>query len=451
MDQKILKNIQKIQDSFEYFVFNIFSQSFPGFVGGQHLKNIAEILQNNNRTARISARDHFKSTSLYAFIMWRIWCDWDKNIEAHYFSYSQGMSAYHIEKIKTLISINPFFDGCVDHKPTADSIIKYSWDGIHFFKLDPVGLLKFKRGIHCEDIYVDDPFQDPDNKMLLTKIVKINNVVKNQLMEMPNRFFHVVGTPQTFDDFFFNKDIMSRFKVSQMPAVKDWKNKVALWPEFRPWEELMSRKLEKGEKVFNLEYMCQPMYAEEAYFNRNQLMEVVNPDLKNLDIKQKHELDGEIIGGLDIGKKSHPSHIIIFQFKKGKWKQLYQAFWDHMDYVKQIEWCEILIEKLGIDYLYYDATRGELEGLLEQNKLPTQMKPVNFNTKTKFDMATQFDIAVSNKNIELINDRRFIDQILMVTNDLEALETVEGHADSFWSTCLCFNFLLQPKPNIRFL
>jgi len=101
--------------------------------------------------------------------------------------------------------------------------------------------------------------------------------------------------------------------------------------------------------------------------------------------------------------------------------------------------------------LYYDDTRGELESLKEQNKIPHQMKPINFNTKTKFSMASEFDKLVSNNNIELINDRRFIEQMLLVTNDLQALETPEGHADSFWSTCLCFNYLLQPKPEIRFI
>jgi len=429
---------------------NIFSKSFPKFIGGQHITNTAKFLQASNRTARISARDHFKSTSLYAFIMWRLWCDWDRNVEAHYFSFSQKMSEYHIRKIKSFIATNPFFIQCQDLKRNAEGVMKYSWDGQHFFSLDPHGLLTFKRGIHCEDIYIDDPFQDPENKMLLTNIMKINRIVTSNILEMPNRYLHIVGTPQTNDDFFFDKKVMSRFAVDIMPAIQNEAERKVLWEEYIDWDELMSRKGEKGEKIFNCEYMCSPVYAEEAFFTRTQLMPVVK-DIKPLDIGQKHNLDGEVVGGFDIGKKAHPSHLSVFQVNGEKWKMIYQLFMDSWDYNRQLEYLEMAIENLGIDYLYYDDTRGELESLKEQNKIPHQMKPINFNTKTKFSMASEFDKLVSNNNIELINDRRFIEQMLLVTNDLQALETPEGHADSFWSTCLCFNYLLQPKPEIRFI
>ena len=446
-----MTKLKATQDSFEYFVFEIFSKSFDNFIGGNHVKTTAQLLQHNKQTARVSARDHFKSTSLYAFIMWRIWCDWNINIESHYFSYGHQMSEYHIQKIKILIANNPFFAECIDLKPTADSIIKYTWDNKHAFKLNPRGLLGFKRGIHCDDLYVDDPFQDPDNKMLLTGIKKINNIVKSNIMEMPSRFFHIVGTPQTHDDFFFDKNVMTRFNVKFLPAIIDEKKKQVLWPEFRGWEELMKRKLEKGEKLFAQEYLCSPVYAEEAFFTRDQITQVIHNELTCVDINTKHKFEGDIIAGFDIGKKAHPSHFAAFQVLEERWKMIYHKFMDNWDYTAQLDWLRDAIANLGIDKLYYDDTRGEFEGFKEKNELPPQMEGVHFNVKTKQNMSAQFDKLVSNGTIELINDRRFIEQILLVTNDLQAVETAEGHGDSFWSVSLALNWLVQPVPNIRFL
>ena len=51
-------------------------------------------------------------------------------------------------------------------------------------------------------------------------------------------------------------------------------------------------------------------------------------------------------------------------------------------------------------------------------------------------MATNFEKMVENNEVELLNDRRMLDQILVVDNDLQALETPEGHGDSFWSIAL---------------
>ena len=87
-----------------------------------------------------------------------------------YFSYNYTMAAYHTEKIKLAIVNNPFYSDLKDHKKAAESVLKFSWDGKTFITLDPRGLLEFKRGIHCPLIYVDDPFQDPANKLLLTNI-----------------------------------------------------------------------------------------------------------------------------------------------------------------------------------------------------------------------------------------------------------------------------------------
>jgi len=443
------KILTKAVNDFEYFVFNVFSKSFDRFIGGEHIIWTSKFLENK-KTMRISARDHFKSTSLYAHFMWNLCRNSHRHTETHYFSFQQSMAGYHIGKIKALIARNPFFEDLIDHKSTAENVIKYSWDNEHFHTIEPHGLLAFKRGIHCDCVYVDDPLQDPANKMVTTIITKVNNVIKTQLLDMPriDGECHIVGTPQTTIDFFFDKNLREIFKYAELPAEKDHSNKIALWPEYMDWDELMGRRKTRGQRIYNQEFLCSPVYTEEGFFKREQVYSRVNKDLKNNSCYTLRETDNEVIAGFDIGKKAHPSHLAVFEKVKNKRVCIAQVFMDGWDYIKQVEFLQMAIDNLGIDQLYYDATRGEFESFLEQDLLPSEMIPVNFNLKTKGAMSAEFDKAVTNNEIEFINDKRFLEQILLVDNELKAIETPDGHGDSFWSTALSFYDKIEGEPNI---
>jgi hypothetical protein len=74
-------------------------------------------------------------------------------------------------------------------------------------------------------------------------------------------------------------------------------------------------------------------------------------------------------------------------------------------------------------------------------------KPVVFKVKTKFDMASNFDRLLNNKEgtkITLLNRQRMIDSILSVNNDLEAPESEIGHGDAFWSIGLALYAHVKP-------
>ena len=243
--------LARAAEDLKVFTREIFSASeslFPnGFIAGEYPDRVCDFLQENKKTARVGPREHFKSTSLYDHFMWLLLSHSTKNIECHYFSYQYQMAAYHVAKIKQAIKSNPFFAGIKDKKSMAESVISFTWDGEHYITLEPHGLLEFKRGIHAEVIYVDDPFQDPSNKMIVTVIKKINDIIRGQVLDMAKEQIHISGTPQTNDDFFFDKNIMSRFATMITPAEVDPINQVALWPEWMGWEELQARKREKGE------------------------------------------------------------------------------------------------------------------------------------------------------------------------------------------------------------
>lgn len=439
MDQKqhnVIKRIIELgKNDLVYFTNEIFSQAFKPFEIGEHVDNSVKFLSENLKTARISAKDHFKSTSIYAHFLHKVMYDQSRNY--FYFSYMDQMSAYHISKIKELVKANPYFNELIDYKTTAEGVIKYGWPGKEPITLKGKGMLSFKKGIHCDGVYVDDPFQEEQKKLTGEQIKKINHVFKTEIMDMPLQggFLHVVGTAQTYHDFFFDKKTMSRFKVRIMPAIKDYAKKEVLWPEHMDWEELQRRLEERGPKVFNQEYLCIPSWAEDAFFkDKEKFMQRVNPKLE--PIRQMNE-NCYVVGGWDPGKRVHPAHVVVFaQYRSGFWTNIYEKWFDRVPYSEQLEHVEDLIERLKIDEMGYDATRGEFETEQEKGELAPELVPIVFKTKTKNDMATNFDTMISNGEVELLNHKRFLEQILCVDNDLKAPESPQGHGDSFMSTMM---------------
>jgi len=476
---------------FRYFVNNIFAASFPKhapFVGGAFIDKSANFLQFNDKTMRVSARDHFKSTSLYAFIMWRLLLDVDRNVEGHYFSYNQDMAGYHLGKIKGLIASNPLFAGLIDLKPTADSILKYTWDKKHVFSVAPQGLLSFKRGIHGDDIYIDDALRDPANPLNTSQVEKVNNIIKTEVLDMGRRFFHIVGTAMTEFDFYWDTGLKKHFSVRVLPAIQNHAAKEVLWPEGRPWEWLQQKLDEKKERIFNQEFMCSPVWTEQAYLDKKKLYDCINPSAKNLDIftdiqkiyyppgapikLEKDRANEERIAGIDIGLKAHPSHLVVFAKRRlldasGNWMgkrdertgeveylyrhvQLLSAWFDYWPYTNgkneydtdnptQLEYIKLVLKNWKLDYIYYDATRGEWEGFKQQGLIDWRFKGIIFTTKEKTELAENLDKLITQKEVEFIPDERQLRQMLMVNNELKALESPEGHADSFWSNAMALN------------
>jgi hypothetical protein len=337
LDRRLIEN--RALDDFPYFVNTVFAASFDQFVSGDYINQVSRFLDTSKRTARVGARDHFKSTSLYARFMWHLFRTRDTNFEAHYFSYEQNMSGYHIEKIKKLIIPNPYFSLCKDLKATADSVGAWTWDGEHTVTLDPKSLLSFKRGIHPEWIAVDDPFQDPENKLEPTTILKINDVFKKQILDMPKvgGELHVVGTAQTPQDFFFDQTVMRRFSVSVEPAVVSEAKRIARWPEHMDFDELLERREERGHKVFAQEYLCSPVYTEDAWLEEDELKACVDVSLTNHNPFKMDGVtfDGDITAGWDLGKKRHPSHVAIFETKAGVSTQLHSKWMQGWDYTNK--------------------------------------------------------------------------------------------------------------------
>ena len=258
------------------------------------------------------------------------------------------------------------------------------------------------------------------------------------------------NTPQTNEDFFFDKTITSRFAIKIMPAiVKDsvTGEEKALWPEWMSLEELYKKREERTNRIFSREYMCTPVYSTKGFFTKEKLQnKIINPDLSLWKPTLAYSNDFDVFAGFDIGKKTHPSHLSVFKYYNHKLIMIHQKFMDGWPYSNgkafndayptQLEYLKMIISNFHIRELRYDNTRGEFESFAEQSLLPRQMVPMVFTNKMKSTGAAAFDRLVERSQMEIPNDERLIDQICSVMDNLQAIQTKYGHGDSFWSCVL---------------
>ena len=450
-NEELQEHIIKARASFTYFIEHIFPLSFKEdkFTKAPHMISWANRIEQNKRTVTLSARKHLKSTTMYAFIMWLIFkLEPGENLNWLYMSYNQKMSIYHTMNIKYLIQSNCLFSNIKDMNQ-GNSVLDYTWEDGSRFRCTPSGILTFNRGWHGDGVICDDILADPANELNFTIIDKINRVFKEQVMSLPKEGgqIHLVGTAQHQLDLFFQLKDNSTWDWTEYKAITNEKDKQVLWPELFTYERLCQiRDIEIGSKAFNKEYMCSPVWSEEAYFQREELMRVVDSNLKECKTPSKEYKHNRmmITAGLDIGKKTHPSHFTIFKIEKDHYTQLYELFMDNWDYSKQVDFINGLIDFYQIDSINYDDTRSELESFRERKLIdPRIWNPVVFGVKTKFDMASNLGRLINNKEgeifkpkITLLNNQRMIDSILSVSNELQAVESEIGHGDAFWSISL---------------
>ena len=248
----------------------------------------------------------------------------------------------------------------------------------------------------------------------------------------------MVGTAQHVTDLFFQLKKNESFVWREYKALLNEADKKTLWPEMFPYERLVEiRDKEIGERAFNKEFQCSPVYSEDAFFKREDLQAVINPALENKPFLPEHLKGSTVVAGLDIGKHVHPSHLAVFAVVQGRYVQFYGKFFDNVEYIEQVRQINEIIAGTGIDKLYYDNTRGEFEGFVEQGIIDKRVwQPVTFKTTEMYAMAAQFEKIVKDRQVELLNDERQMRSILGMSNDLSAVETVDGHADAFWSVAM---------------
>jgi len=427
------------------------------FKTGQHLNTWCNLFQMQRMLSIVSARKHSKSEITHAYLGWRIFNMDYRWIERwYYFSYLEDLAGMHLEETKERISVNPFFqkEG-IEDLTTAKTILYYRKGSRRLF-VKPCGILSAKRGGHPDGVITDDILRDPDNPMNISQILKINEIFTQQILSMPKEGglgLKNIGTMQDENDTFHLLEGMKQFSCHRYPAEVDSVKQVSLWPQMFSWNRLKEIENEEiGKKAYQKEYLCVPIRSAEGFFNKDEIDAVIYERLKNRIHFEPIKLREYTYGGLDIGKKRHPSHLSIYgKTRKGKLIQILSIWFDHMDYKDQIGNCRLAIDAFKIQKLIYDDTRAEFEGFKEVGTLPPQMEGISFTDKIKHKIAVSFEKKVNSKDIMLINDQRQKRQILNCDNDLKSMETPEGHGDSFWSNALAIYASELPPLNIRFI
>jgi len=428
--------------SFYEFVRDVWSQSFdnPEYFDAWHVgvvaEDIEECLETGLNYVAVLPRFHFKSTILgHAFSVWRL-LKAPRDCSVLYLSYSDGMARYHLSEINKAVSRNPVLKELMDNRaPKADYTFKY------YVNQKPMeimhgGLFSFKRGLHVNGALIaDDVLRDPENPLNTTQITKVEDHFMTESLFIPLKDAPVIvlGTPMMPGDLLTNLQKDDRFKARVLPALDPTPTRRVLMPELYN-EKWLLQQQEARPKSFASEFLLQPHFATEAYFNDEEISECEDETLRNhpASNKYKKQEDEQLFAGFDVGKKRHPSHLVIFKRIGGKLVQVHQSWLDGWSYSDQIEYLNDVANNFEIDKGYIDNTRGELE----DRGLDPVWHAMHFTLKSKRTMAQIFEESVSRNMLKLIQDSRQKSQIVSVSNDLKAPETPMGHGDAFFSIAM---------------
>ena len=384
----------------------------------------------------------------YSFSIYRMLTS---NGDGLYLSFKEELANFHLSNIKNVIGNNPTLSLVMkDLRPQSSSGIEYRI-GNRKVRMFSSGIFAMKRGLHTDGVLVvDDILGTVDNPLSLVELEKAQLMFDQEVANIPNKECPLVvfGTTIDYTDLLFKLRKNPRFKCLWLPAINPMMNSTkedvlkygeheVLWEDRFPKEELDLKKEIIGWKAFSTEFLLTPIMALEAFFNKPEIDEVTDKSLKNLSLYREFDKEWHhVVAGLDIGKRRNPSHLSVFvDDNLGNLRMIHQSFWDNMDYVDQIDRIKAAVENFHIDKLYLDATRGEME----ERGLPREVELIKFSgrgERNKNSYATDFAKYVEKKRIKLIDDDRFIGQIVCVTNTLDSPSSPLGHGDSFVSIML---------------
>ncbi len=449
-------SVDTFKVDFTHFLFGVWALGVKivegDFQFGEHIIEWCYRLQKYPKTLTVSARKHIKTTVALGFLAWQLYKLSRRYDEWEFMSYTQELGEHQLKRGKRIIGAIPYYFSNLEDITQAESIWHYKKKDYEFF-CEPAGILTFKRGKHPRGMICDDVLKDPKASMISFGVLEeIKRAFNDEVQSMPTEQLHVLGTPQDNDDLFADIKKKPGFNCKVYPAWINRNEGKVLWKEKFPPEELIKIEADIGLKAFNKEFMCRPVRSEEGFFCDEELDRITHSRLHNHNWREQLKLNEYAYGGLDIGKKRHPSHLTVYgKDRKKRLVQLLSYWMDSTDYIKQLEICKDVIKNFKLDRLFYDDTRAEFEGFKEAGDLPPEMKGLPFTEKLKYQIAVEFEKRVVNKTILMLADDRQKRQILNVDNDLKSAEMAEGHGDSFWSNALAIHAAQEPEVSILWL
>ena len=443
---------------FKDFIMNIFAQSFPGYdFDTWHIEHLCDSVQNAYDTGRhlciVAPRYHLKSTVVgHGTTLWRICCSGLRVSDIIYMSYKDGMARYHMEVLKEEVLANPVIMRHVeDASPKSTAAGRFRVNGVGKGRIITGGVFTFKRGIHVSGAAIlDDVLRDPENPLSITQLLKVEQHINSEIINIPNRGVPLIlaGTPMHQQDVLLKLENNDQWDWVYLPArgPTERHNYPVLWPKNFDEEELQRRERNDW-RAFQTEFMLRPALEIDAFFTREELeacmMDIGERNHPHTIVRPREPKEVAIVGGYDVGKKRHPSHLVVYAIVEEenkenpdqpfRWlKPIHQQFLDRVDYEDQVALLREAIANFDIDILCVDNTRAELE----ERGLPPQARLEILASKRRKDGAAVFSQLVSQRRIFFFTEPRYVAQILAVSNELQAPESVWGHGESFWSGLL---------------
>ena len=429
--------------TFREFIENIWAHSYdnPEYFKAWHVsllaEDIEECLETGLNYVGVLPRGHFKSTILgHAFSVWRL-LKAPRDMSILYLSYSDGMAKYHIAEINKTIARNPIIpELLVNRNPKADYSARF-YKNNQPMDIMHGGLFSFKRGMHVNGALIaDDVLRDPENPLNMGQITKVEDHFMTESLFIPLKEAPVivVGTPMMPGDILAKLQDDERFKARVLPALDPVPGRSVLAPEIMSEEYLLAQQKARP-KSFASEFMLVPHFATESYFDAEDIEKCEDEVLRNAPatkIFKNYEVADQFFGGYDVGKKKHPSHLVIFRKRGENVEQIHSSFLDGWSYSDQIEYLNEVADNFNLTSGYIDNTRGELE----DRGLDARWRGMHFSQKSKNTMASVFENFVHSGILKLIKDERQKQQILSVSNELKAPDTPMGHGDAFFSIAM---------------
>ena len=426
--------------SFRNFVQNIWCYGYdnPEYFNAWHVsvitEDVEECMELGLNYCAILPRFHFKSTVLgHAFSVWRLLTA-PRDCSVLYLSYADHMARYHIAEINKTINRNPMMAGMLENRnPKADFSARF-YRNNQPMEITHGGLFSFKRGMHVNGALIaDDVMRDPENPLNITQLTKVEDHFMTESLFIPLKGVPVIvlGTPMLPGDLLHKLQEDTRFKTRVLPALDPAPDRRVLMPELYTEEWLLEQQKARP-KSFASEFMLTPHFATEAYFDEDDISKCENSSLINYPSAKPFtniESGDQLFGGFDVGKKRHPSHLVIFKKSGERIEQIHSSFLDGWSYSDQIVFLNEVAENFELTMGFIDNTRGELE----DRGLDARWHSMIFSRKSKNTMAHVFEEFVHGGNLHLLEDERQKQQILSVSNELKAPETPTGHGDAFFS------------------
>ena len=275
-----VKSIEKSQDTFLDFVNHV----YPGYKVGKHHARLAKIFEDiaNGKKKRVIvniAPRHGKSELIsYLAPAWFLGKHPDKKVIMA--SHTADLAVNFGRRVRNLVGSDPYKEIFPDVELQSDSKSASRWGTNYQGEYFAIGVGGALAGRGADLFIIDDPHSEQDAKLGKPEVFlpawewfqsgPIQRLMPGgAIIVVMTRWSKLDLTGQIVNQMVTNDDV-DDWEVVEFPAIIEDKNgeEKALWPEFWPLEELLSKKAALDVRYWNAQYMQNPTSEEGALIKR---------------------------------------------------------------------------------------------------------------------------------------------------------------------------------------